>query len=208
MRGKHLLVSGLVLIAMLVFASVAFASVYNGSVTFTCLNADASGSGSHVLDRDNTGVGAEELRVDVTDGYGTLIYTLTFSNVLGTFGGGIGDFVYTTPPAANPITFTLTSLAGNGFAEQVDYVSQGSCAGLPTVGGSASCPNPIPSGFAVRSIPAGALAYYEASESAYTGFNLPAGGTWYTGAAENGFVEVWIACQGSNVFVPEGNVVG
>lgn len=207
MRGKHLLIGGLVLAAMLLFATTAFASVYNGSVTFTCVNADAAGSGSHVLDRDNTGAGQEALRVDVTDGNGTLIYTLSFSNVLGTFSGGIGDFFYTTAPAANPITFTLTSLAGNGLPEQVDYVAQGSCAGLPTVGGAAGCTNVMPSSFVVRSIPAGALAYFEASESAYAGFNLPAG-TWFTGAAENGFVEVWIACQASNVFVPEGNVVG
>lgn len=206
MRGKTILVGAFVLASLFIFASIAFASVYEGSVDFTCLNADAAGSGPHTLDRDNTGAGQEALRVDITDGYGTLIYTLSFSNLLGTFAGGIGNFFYTTPPAANPITFTLTSLAGNGFEEQIDVVAQGNCAGLPSVD-SASCPNPIPSGFVVRQIPAGALAYFEASENAYAGFNLPPG-SWYTGGAEGGFVEVWIACQGSNVFVPVGNVIG
>ncbi len=87
-------------------------SVYNGTVIFSCVNADAAGTGSHVLDRDNTGAGQEALRVDITDGFGTTIYTLTFQNVLGSFAGGIGDFFYTQAPLANPITFRLTSLAG------------------------------------------------------------------------------------------------
>jgi len=122
-------------------ATVSPESVYNGTVDFTCVNADAAGSGSHVLDRDNTGIGQEALRVDITDGLGNLIYTLTYSNVLGVFAGGIGDFFYTTPPQANPITFTLTSLAGNGLPQQVDYVQSGYCQGLselvavPTVDG-------------------------------------------------------------------------
>lgn len=72
---------------------------------------------------------------------------------------------------------------------------------------AAFCPNPTPEDFVIRSIPAGALAFFEPSEDAYTGFNLPAG-TWYAGTAENGFVEVWIACQANNIFVPAANVVG
>lgn len=109
-------------------------SVYSGFVVFTCVNADAAGNGPHLLNRDNTGVGQESLRVDIRDGNNTLIFTLSFSNVLGNFAGGIGDFFYTTPPAANPITFTLTSLAGNGLPEQIDFVAQGVCPALvPTV---------------------------------------------------------------------------
>lgn len=90
----------------------------------------------------------------------------------------------------------------------------GDCSGdswTPADGGATvgvDCPNPLPAGFVVRSIPAGALAYFEASEGAYTGFNLPEGQTWYTGAVDGGFVEVWIACEADNVFVPAGNVVG
>lgn len=105
-------------------------SVYNGTVIFSCVNADATGTGSHVLDRDNTGLGQEQLRVDITDGFGTTIYTLTYQNVLGSFAGGIGNFFYTQAPQANPITFRLTSLAGNGLPEQLDYQIQGWCQGL------------------------------------------------------------------------------
>jgi hypothetical protein len=106
-------------------------SQYLGTVVFTCVNANASGTGPHILDRDNTGTGQEALRVDITDGTGALIYTLTFSNVLGSFAGGIGNFFYTTPPQANPLRFRLTSLAGNGLPEQLDYFAEGACAGLP-----------------------------------------------------------------------------
>jgi len=109
-------------------------SVYNGTVVFSCVNADAAGTGSHVLDRDNTGAGQEALRVDITDGFGTLIFTLSFSNTLSTFSGGIGDFFYTEPPRANPITFRLTSLAGNGLPEQLDYEQEGFCDQIAFVG--------------------------------------------------------------------------
>jgi hypothetical protein len=205
-RKVVLVILILAAVMMLLIVPAVYASVYNGTVIFSCINADAAGTGSHTLDRDNTGSGQEALRVDITDGYGTLIYTLSFSNVLGTFAGGIGDFFYTTAPAANPITFTLTSLAGNGLPEQVDYVAQGSCDGLPTVG-TANCPNPQPTSFTVQNIPAGALAYFQPSADAYAGFNLPPG-TWYAGAAEDGFVEVWIACEATNIFVPAENVTG
>jgi hypothetical protein len=107
-------------------------SQYLGTVIFTCVNANASGTGPHILDRDNTGTGQEALRVDVTDGTGTLIYTLTFQNVLGSFAGGIGNFFYTTPPQTNPLRFRLTSLAGNGLPEQIDYFAEGECVGLPS----------------------------------------------------------------------------
>jgi len=136
-------------------ATVSPESVYNGTVDFTCVNADAAGSGSHVLDRDNTGIGQEALRVDITDGLGNLIYTLTYSNVLGVFAGGIGDFFYTTPPQANPITFTLTSLAGNGLPEQVDYVQSGYCQELSEL---VAVPALGPAGLAALALGLGAVA--------------------------------------------------
>jgi hypothetical protein len=102
-------------------------STYNGEVEITCTNADAAGTGSHVLNRDNTGMGMERLNVHVIDGKGTTLYDLTFQNSLTEFVGGLGNFFYTTPPAFNPITFTLTSLAGNGLPEQIDVLEVGLC---------------------------------------------------------------------------------
>lgn len=219
---------------LLTLAFVASASVYNGTVTFTCTNVSAFRTGSHTLNRDNTGYGQESVRVDVRDGYGTLLFTLSYSNTLQTYSGGIGTFNYTVAPAANPITFTLTSLAGNGLPEQVDVYAEGDCEELspvptstpivptsapivetstpivatnaPMVPTSAPCTNPLPEDFVVRPVPTGAVAFYERNTDAYTGFNLPAG-TWYTGMPEEGFIEVWITCGGNNVFILEDNVL-
>lgn len=102
-------------------------STYNGEVEFTCTQADASGTGSEVLNRDNTGLGQERLNVHVVDGKGAVLHDSTFQNDLDSYAGGIGTFVYTTPPAFNPITFVLTSLAGNGLPEQIDVVAVGIC---------------------------------------------------------------------------------
>jgi hypothetical protein len=102
-------------------------STYNGEVEITCTQADAAGTGSHVLNRDNTGTGMERLNIQIFDGQGTLLYELTFENALNDYVGGIGTFVYTTAPAFNPITFILTSLAGNGLPEEIDVLEQGFC---------------------------------------------------------------------------------
>ena len=127
--------------------TVVQASIYQGTVQFSCTQAIASGTGAHILDRDNTGLGQERVRVDITDGAGTLLFTLTYQNALGTYGGGIGTFTYATPPAVNPITFRVTSLGGNGFAEQMDYTATGECPGLPY--GPPVGPQ-IPAGFVQR----------------------------------------------------------
>jgi hypothetical protein len=191
---RKLLIGVLLLVMALLAYSVVYASTYAGSVAFTCINADAAGSGSHTLDRDNTGSGQEALRVDITDGAGTLIYTLSFSNVLGTFAGGIGDFFYTTAPAYNPITFTLTSLAGNGLPEQVDYVAQGNCAGLPTFA-TAGCGLPLTANAVVGDVPLGAQAYSIPGQVA-SGVVLNPGTYWILGQDESHeFYKVLLACQ-------------
>lgn len=111
---------------------------YLGTVQFTCTDFTAAGTGADILDRDNTGVGQEAIRLDVTDGNDTVIYTLTFQNALGTYTAGlINTTLYTIPPERNPITLTATSLAGNGFLEEVDVLGQGTC---PALGGIAAVP--------------------------------------------------------------------
>lgn len=120
--------------------SPAGASVYEGTVIFDCEEVDATGNGPHTLDRDNTGTGNEALNVLVTDGVGTVLVDFDYDSPLATYSGGIGDFEYDTPPLANPITFTLTSLAGNGLPEQVDYVQVGECEGLPYAAPTATAP--------------------------------------------------------------------
>lgn len=73
--------------------------------------------------------------------------------------------------------------------------------------GEPACTNPLPAGAVIRNVPAGALAYFEPSLDAYTGFNLPAG-TWYTTDTEGDFTQVWIACQANSIWIPTANIAG
>ena len=194
-----------ILLMVMVFGAygVIYASVYNGTVNFTCTQAIAAGSGSHVLDRDNTGSGQEQLRVDVTDGAGTLIFTLTYSNALGSYGGGIGNFAYTTAPQFNPLTFTLTSLAGNGLPEQVDYVQQGNCDGLPTYGAADSCV-PLTPFAVVGDLPLATQAFYAPGQEA-SGVVLNAGTYTVLGVDESGeYYKIRLACE--YLWVPVGSM--
>jgi hypothetical protein len=135
MKFKRLpLMIGLIMLLLVAAQTTpVHASQYLGTVQITCTNFTAAGTGASILDRDNTGAGQEALRIDVVDGAGTLLYTLSFQNALGTYAAGlINTTAYTTAPRFNPITFTLTSLAGNGLPQQVDVNVQGTCPGLPT----------------------------------------------------------------------------
>jgi hypothetical protein len=128
----------LLLVSMLVTLGRVFAGQYLGTVQISCINFNASGTGAHILDRDNTGAGNELVSIVLTDGYGTVLYQLTFQNTLGSYAAGlINTTSYTTLPQANPITFTIISHAGNGLPEQIDLSVTGSCGGLPTVGEAA-----------------------------------------------------------------------
>jgi len=126
---------GVVLGCALILSSIAVpasAVTYLGTTQFTCTDFNASGTGAAVLDRDNTGTGEEAVRIDVTDGTGANIFTFSFTNALGSYSGGLITLqTYTTPPVSNPLTITVTSLAGNGLPELVGYTATGTCAGLP-----------------------------------------------------------------------------
>jgi len=126
-------------------------------------------------------------------------------NSLITLYGYTGD---TPPTSDNTIEWRLTYNCTTKAVSDVCYGVYPACSGGTTPTTSASCPNPLPSGMVVRSVPAGALAYYSDDSTTYAGFNL-APGTWYTRLADNtDFYEVWIACSGNNVFIPAANVVG
>lgn len=190
--SRKFLVVGVAVAALLVFAfTAAYASVYNGRVDLSCTDWSALNTGSHILNRDNTGIGHEQLRIDITDGAGTLIYTLTYENFLTTFGAGIGSGIYSTAPKFNPITFKLTSLAGNGLPEQVDFVQSGNCAGLPTF---ATC-LPLTSFAVVGDMPFTTQAYW-APGKVSPGLTINPGTYWVLGAdASGGYYKILLACQ-------------
>lgn len=197
MNRKLLLITVVLLVSLAALFTVAYASEYEGTVTFTCTDTTASGTGTHILNRDNTGTGQEALRVDITDGAGTLIYTYGYSNLLNTYVGGIGSFVYTTAPQYNPLTFTLTSLAGNGLPEQVDFVAQGNCAGLPMFAPPGGC---IPYDGVMGDIPFSTQAYFAPGKQA-NGVTVNAGTYIVVGVDESGdFYKIIVACD--YVWVP------
>ena len=191
MLRKFLIVAAILVVSLTVVFSAAYASIYNGTVALTCTDWTALNTGSHILNRDNTGSGMEALRIDITDGAGNLIYTLTYSNFLTEFSGGIGYGLYDSAPQYNPITFKLTSLAGNGFAEQVDYVSQGNCAGLPTFGSCIA----LTADAVVGDMPFATQADWAPGKEA-NGVVVNPGTYWVLGVDETGqYYEIVLSCQ-------------
>ena len=105
---------------------------------------------------------------------------------------------------------------GLGLAASTTFDSNGSfqpnapnCNGAWTVSASlqaGNCTNPQPTNYVIRPVPNGAPAYFAAEEGKTTNFSLPAG-TWYTSPEPtNGFYQVWIACEGSPIFIPASAV--
>ena len=194
------------LIAAFGFAAPhAQAITYGGTVSITCTDFNASGTGPSTLDRDNTGAGQEAVRLVVTDGIGTVLYSLSFSNSLGTYTAGlINTTLYTTAPAFNPITVTEISLAGNGLAEQVDVIGTGECAGLPLATYQGV---PIPAGFVLRTITCDTAVFTEPVGSPVGSNAVTNGQTWYVnpvpvaGGDGQDWTEIFVAGP-INGFVP------
>ncbi|PJF30053.1 MAG: hypothetical protein CUN52_05205 [Phototrophicales bacterium] len=161
----------------------------SGSVTVGCTGITDNGS-FYTADRNNTGMGQEAYRFYITDGYGNLIYD--FSNMVPVgFGAAIGSFLYTSAPAANPITMYFVSLAGNGFGEQEILKVEGSCAGLPTV---PRCQLNVPAGSVVGEAPLGAYIYY--APGAATDLILKPGTYIVVGQdASQTYYKIVLACQ-------------
>lgn len=206
MRSTKFVALGLLLIGLMVAAFPSFAA-QSATIDSLVVNTEAC-----TLTVTFTVEDAGDYYVEIWDD-GTMEYTVGGATEAGatvSYSMGIGPIGTFNPGIGVLITDGGESLYDFEDPYEPDF---GGCSGESWTPGdgstvSADCPNPIPAGFVVRSIPAGALAYFEASEGAYTGFNLPEGQTWYTGAVDGGFVEVWIACAADNVFVPAGNVVG
>ncbi len=146
-----------------------------------------------VFDRDNTGSGTEQVRIDVFDGAGTVIYTVTFSNALATYAAGLIDTTaYSTAPQYNPITVVVTSLAGNDLPEVSTVIGTGSCAGLPTYGNAciALTPDAV-----VGDMPFSTQAYYAPGKAA-NGVVLNPGTYWVLGEDESGeYYKIVLSCQ-------------
>ncbi|MEO8394317.1 MAG: hypothetical protein ABI700_15100 [Chloroflexota bacterium] len=191
---RKILIVGVLLLALVgaVFSTV-FAHTYNGTVAITCTDFTAAGTGSDVLDRDNTGTGKESIRIDVLDGAGTVLYTLSFTNALGSYSGGlINPTPYTTAPQFNPISVVVTSLAGNDLPEVSQTLGTGNCAGLPTFGNTCL---PLTSDTVVGDMPFATQADWAPGKSA-PGVVINPGTYWVLGADSSGkYYKILLSCQ-------------
>jgi len=211
-----------VLVGSLVLASVVFAAVTATSVGLSSFS-DCTEAG---LDLGIESSGADRETGIATDANGTILVEFDGTTSIGDFSGVYSGYYYPFISLPSSPIIGLYATVGNAPAtaantsewfvayncetQEVLYSCYGPYGSCPTTTTEfaatvGNCPNPLPSGFSVRNIPAGALAYFQPDASTYTGFNLPPG-TWYAGAAEDGFVEVWIACEATNIFVPAENV--
>ena len=106
---------------------------FSGTAGVTCKAVTFSDDASITYDRDNTGIGSEHVRLDVYDGAGHLIFSGEETKALGTPQTFDAFYPYASTPTFNPLTAYLTSLAGNGVAEQRVVIASGSCEDLPEV---------------------------------------------------------------------------
>jgi hypothetical protein len=108
-------------------------SLVSQGVVLTCTS--LSGLIEFQATRDTTGSGSEQFVEDVIDGNGiTLFLNLTQTVAIGSNGDYVGTGAV-SGATANPITYRLRSLAGNGLGEDIIFSTQVSgCAGLPTAG--------------------------------------------------------------------------
>ena len=132
MTRQRFIASAAAVVILLFPVAAAHASSYTGTLTIDCTGFSDVAPNTVTFDRDNTGTGSEAYEYLATDGAGTTLFTFNGTLPLGSY--TLGTATYTTPPAYNPITVTLTSLAGTGLPAQTIFTIQGTCAGLPTGG--------------------------------------------------------------------------
>ncbi|WP_133616491.1 Ig-like domain repeat protein [Leucobacter luti] len=118
----------------IVFAAPAQAITFSDpkSIVLGCAGARYTYGASQV-DRDNTGQGAEQYQTRVTDGDGNILFGADIRLPLGGVQSGTsGSLAYTQAPTRNPITFSITTLAGNGLPEHINWTASGNCSTLPS----------------------------------------------------------------------------
>lgn len=113
------------------------------ALTFSCtgLSYDAAPDFVFALNRDNTGANAESYDSEIIDGNGNVLWRFSRTLALGpggvvfsstpdtlTYGFTAGSVA---APTANPITYRLVSLAGNGLPQQIAFTASGACDTLP-----------------------------------------------------------------------------
>jgi hypothetical protein len=113
------------------------------SYTITCSGvSQTNGAASVTWDRDTLGTNEENLHYEVTDGAGTILFVFNDIRAVGS-SASMGGWGFVVAPNYNPITVTLSSPGGNGFATQVLVNVTGTCTGLPTFAAPSSPVAPV-----------------------------------------------------------------
>ncbi|MBK9748391.1 MAG: hypothetical protein IPO91_16680 [Chloroflexi bacterium] len=116
----------------------------------------------------------------------------------------------------NPISLSVSLTAGTVYTLVVieDSFAQDGMAYNLTISGPGNvslpvndCPDPLPGGSTVRSVPLGAPAYYAPDLGTRVNFDLPAG-TWWVTQTSGDFTQVWIGCQANRIWIPTTAVGG
>lgn len=135
-------------------------------------------------------------------GYPSLGYTV--DGAFGPFVGPHSFFVFVSAPyslpANTPITLSVTTYNGTGYAGGVSYVSTVTwdcTTGALIVTETADCPNPLPAGAVVGEAPAGAQVYWAPSaDKASPGIVLSPGTYQVIGVDETGeYSKIWLTCN-------------
>lgn len=172
---SFLVVVGVVLaLTIPMFKSANAISVSYLNLELGCEGVTELGS-SLTADRDNTGSGQEAYVFRGIDGYGNVFHEFSNSVPVG-FTGPVGSFLWQNPPQANPLTLTLTSLAGNGYEEQLVFSVTGECEGLPWYAGC-DVLLPIPATAVGGSFVADAPVYWKPGELTNPLVTIKAGNT-------------------------------
>ena len=204
----------LLVVVLLMFFSIAVMpafAVAGGQLlnaTFSCSMVDVAYT-AVTFDRDNTGVGYELYRVQITDGDGTILYDLLNARTLGTvIPAHVSEFIdYGVVPNYNPISLRFYSLSGNGFAEQSIWDVQGECSGLPYT--NAPGPGPRrPSNFVMRTITCDTPVYNVPSGNPVGAGRVTTGQTWFVNPTpiispvdDSSWTEIFVQSS-PNPFVP------
>jgi hypothetical protein len=234
MKRPLVIISGILLTSIMLFAALpAFAA---SQATGVAVSAGSNCDGADMDLSMVTDATVNREGGIVTNAAGQVLNsfeqpTITLVNFSGTFFNyGMSNWSASQPPgtiiglyawvgsqpysAANSIEWFIAYVCNTGEVVYSCFGPYGNCpqsvTQIPSSTGPAAqnCPNPRPSNYVVRGVPAGALAYFEPRSDAYTGFNLPPG-TWYVGPVDaNGFVGVWIACRARIIYIPAANVAG
>lgn len=134
MRLKLVSTAAVTMLAASVIATPAYAAHFDGQPETVWGCTYLGITGDLIPDRDNTGLDIERYTTLITDGVGNTIYgPFEQVDLIGSTSTRVASVIqFASFPVANPLTFTVTSNAGNGLDEELILRDTGSCSGIPS----------------------------------------------------------------------------